>query len=239
MRIIPAIDLLEGKCVRLFKGDYNQVEVFHEDPVQMAMELEKAGFKYLHLVDLDGARNSGNNQHILQQVSGSTKLTIDFGGGLRNFKDVDETIQKGAHQVNIGSMAVKNKEEFLKCLNSFGGQIIWNADLKNGKLAVNGWQDTVENDFDELVKEFFDHGLRQVLSTDISKDGTLEGPNFELYRRLIKDYPLIGWIASGGISTASDVEKLKKDGLYGAVIGKALYKGTITYKELLTIQHAD
>jgi phosphoribosylformimino-5-aminoimidazole carboxamide ribotide isomerase len=239
MRIIPAIDLLEGKCVRLFKGDYNQVEVFHEDPVKMAIELEQAGFKYLHLVDLDGARNSGNNQGILQEITKNTLLTVDFGGGLRGFKAVDEAINKGAHQVNIGSMAVKDKKEFLRCLDIYGDQIIWNADLKNGKLAVNGWQDTVENDFDELVKEFSAHGLRQILSTDISKDGTLEGPNFELYRKLINDYPRIGWIASGGISTASDVEKLKKDGLDGAVIGKALYKGTITYKELLTIQHAD
>lgn len=239
MKIIPAIDLLDGKCVRLFKGDYKQVEIFHENPVQMAMELEQAGFKYLHLVDLDGARNSGNNQHILQQVAEKTSLTIDFGGGLRDFDGVDEAIQKGAHQVNIGSMAVKNKKEFLKCLDSFGGRIIWNADLKNGKLAVNGWQDTVENDFDELVKEFSGQGLRQILSTDISKDGTLEGPNFELYKQFIKAYPSIGWIASGGISTANDVEKLKKDGLYGAVIGKALYKGTITYEELLIIQNAD
>lgn len=239
MRIIPAIDLLEGRCVRLFKGDYDQVEIFHDNPVQMALELEKAGFKYLHLVDLDGARNSGNNQHILEQVSEQTTLIIDFGGGIRDFKGVDEAIQKGAHQVNIGSMAVKNKQEFLKCLDSFGEQIIWNADLKDGKLAVNGWQDTVENDFDELIKEFSDRGLRQILSTDISKDGTLEGPNFELYMKLIKKYPLIGWIASGGISTANDVENLKKDGLYGAVIGKALYKGTITYEELLTIQNAD
>lgn len=239
MRIIPAIDLLNGKCVRLFKGDYNQVEIFHENPVQMAIELEKAGFKYLHLVDLDGARNSGNNQHILKQVAKSTSLTIDFGGGLRDFKGVSEAIKKGAHQVNIGSMAVKDKKEFLKCLDSFSGQIIWNADLKNGKLAVNGWQHTVENDFDELVNEFSDHGLQQILSTDISKDGTLAGPNFELYKKLIKNYPSTGWIASGGISTANDVEKLKKDGLYGAVIGKALYKGTITYEELLTIQNAD
>ena len=239
MRIIPAIDLLDGKCVRLFKGDYNQVEVFHEDPVQMAEELQEAGFKYLHLVDLDGARNSGNNQHILQGVSTNTSLIIDFGGGLRDFKNVEEAIKKGAHQVNIGSMAVKNKDEFLRCLDSFGTRIIWNADLKNGKLAVNGWQDTVDNDFDELVKEFTDLGLRRILSTDISKDGTLEGPNFQLYRDLIKKYPFIGWIASGGISTAGDVEKLKEDGLDGAVIGKALYKGTITYEELLTIQNAD
>lgn len=239
MRIIPAIDLLNGKCVRLFKGDYNQVEVFHDNPVEMALELETAGFKYLHLVDLDGARGSGDNQNILKGIAAKSNLIVDFGGGLRKHDQLMDALENGAHQVNIGSMAVKDIPEFERCLKSFGDRIVWNADLKDNELAIHGWQDTVDNDFESLVNEYQKQGLSYILTTDISKDGTLQGPNLKLYQQLMKQHPQISWIASGGVTTADDVKKLKEAGLFGAVIGKALYKGTVSYDQLIAIQNAN
>lgn len=239
MRIIPAIDLLGGKCVRLFKGDYEQVEVFHENPVEMAKDLESAGFKYLHLVDLDGARGSGDNQNVLKGIANETNLVIDFGGGLRTHKDVTYALENGAHQANIGSMAVKAEDEFIRCISSYGDRIVWNADLKDGRLAIHGWQDTVDTAFDELVRKFSKEGLSYILTTDISKDGTLEGSNLELYQELMEKHPDISWIASGGVKDAEEVIRLKKANLFGAVIGKAIYKGTVTFEELIEIQNAD
>lgn len=236
MRIVPAIDLLDGKCVRLFKGDYNQVEVFSENPVEMAKKMEQAGLEYLHLVDLDGARSSGTNKHILEKIAKSTSLKIDFGGGLRTYEDVKAALENGANQVNIGSMAIKEKAAFIKCLQDFDEKIIWNADLKDGKLAIHGWQETVDVEFNALLLQFIAEGLKWVLSTDVSKDGTLEGPNTPFYKKMITSYPEINWIASGGVSTKEDLVMLKRSGLAAAVVGKAFYKGTITYEDLLSIR---
>lgn len=235
MRIIPAIDLLEGKCVRLFEGEYNKVEVFHEDPAAMAMKMEEEGLKYLHLVDLDGARGSGNNRQILSDITDKTNLIVDFGGGLRSKDDISKTLEAGAKQVNIGSMAVKDTRVFVECLKEFGDAIVWNADVKDGKLAIHGWQETVETSLDILLLQFMSEGLKYVLSTDVSKDGTLEGPNITHYKKLIASYPSVNWIASGGVSTKEDLVRLKQAGLEGAVVGKALYKKTITYKDLRNI----
>ncbi|MGK7392287.1 MAG: 1-(5-phosphoribosyl)-5-[(5-phosphoribosylamino)methylideneamino]imidazole-4-carboxamide isomerase [Candidatus Cyclobacteriaceae bacterium M2_1C_046] len=236
MRVIPAIDLLDGKCVRLFKGDYNQVEIFNDQPVELAKEMEQAGLEYLHLVDLDGARSSGTNQHILTEIANNTSLQIDFGGGLRTYEDVKTALENGASQVNIGSMAIKEKTTFIKCLQDFGDKIIWNADLKDGNLAIHGWQETVDIEFNALLLEFIAEGLKWVLSTDVSKDGTLEGPNTPFYKKMILSYPEVNWVASGGVSTKEDLVMLKRSGLAGAVVGKAFYKGTITYEDLLSIE---
>ena len=239
MKIIPAIDLLEGKCVRLHKGSYNKVKIFHDYPVEKALELEAAGFKYLHLVDLDGARNSGTNWNVLEAIVHNTSLIVDFGGGLRSMASIRQALDAGASQVNIGSMAAINPRKFEKCLQEHGDKIVWNADLKNGRIAVNGWMQTVEISLDELIKRFSDNGLKTILSTDVSKDGDLSGPNFELYCELMEKYPHINWIASGGVSKMADLVRLKKDGISGAVIGMALYEGRIKYDELIKLQNAD
>lgn len=235
MRIIPAIDILDGKCVRLYKGDYNEVEVFHDNPVEMAKKIESEGLEYLHVVDLDGARGSGSNKSILEKIAKETGLKVDFGGGLRTYQDVEKALHAGASQVNIGSMAVKEKAVFIQCLNDFGEKIVWNADLKDEKIAIHGWQETVDLEFNDLLLQFITEGLKWVLSTDISKDGTLEGPNTAFYKKMIASYPDINWIASGGVSTKEDLIVLKRAGLSGAVVGKALYKGTVTYNDLLIV----
>lgn len=232
MRIIPAIDLLGGKCVRLLKGDYNNVEVFHINPVELAKTMEREGIKYLHLVDLDGARASGSNFQILEQISTETNLKIDFGGGIRDVDKIKAAFDAGASQVNIGSMAVKYTSEFIKAIHQFGEAIIWNADLKNGKLAIHGWVETVEQDFHSLLQIFQKEGLKWVLSTDISKDGTMEGANLSFYKEMVRQFPEINWVASGGVNSKEDLVRLKSAGLAAAVVGKAFYSGALTYKDL-------
>ena len=232
MKVIPAIDLLNGKCVRLLKGNYNEVEIFHHDPVELANMMEAEGIKYLHLVDLDGARASGSNFQILEQISTKTNLKIDFGGGIRNLNKIKTALDAGASQVNIGSMAVKETSDFIKAIHQFGEAIIWNADLKKGKLAIHGWVETVEQDFHSLLQIFQREGLKWVLSTDISKDGTMEGANISFYKEMILNFPDINWIASGGVNSKEDLIRLKNVGLAASVVGKAFYSGALTYEDL-------
>ena len=234
MDIIPAIDLIDGKCVRLVEGDYQRKTVYSHDPLEMALRFEQAGIRRLHLVDLDGARaKEVVNLPVLKKIAQNTQLHIDFGGGVRSSEDLNRVLEAGAKQVTGGSVAVKEPELFESWLQEFGGEkIILGADVKNGKVAVSGWQ---EQSTWELVT-FLDHyekkGVREIICTDVSKDGKLQGPAVELYEKLTRRFPSMSIIASGGVSNYQDLKDLKKTGVKGAIVGKAYYEGRITLKEL-------
>jgi phosphoribosylformimino-5-aminoimidazole carboxamide ribotide isomerase len=234
LKIIPAIDLIDGKCVRLTQGDYAQKKVYNENPVEVAREFEASGIKYLHLVDLDGAKSSGIvNWKVLNQISTQTKLKIDFGGGIKSDKDLEIAFENGANQLNIGSIAVKNKELFLKWLQKFGSEkIILSADVKNEEIAVNGWQENSGINLFDFLQDYLSKGIKHVVCTDVSKDGTLQGTAIDLYGKILKQFPDIKLIASGGISNIKDVEELSKTTVSGVIIGKAIYENKIQLKEL-------
>lgn len=233
MRIIPAIDIINGKCVRLTKGDYATQKIYNENPLEIAKYFEDHGIQYLHLVDLDGAKsNQIVNHKILYQIATKTNLKIDFGGGLKSRKDLEIAFENGARQVTGGSIAVKNPIEFLCWLTEFGSdKIILGADCLNRKIATQGWLETSELDVVEYISSYVSKGISSVICTDIAKDGMLQGTSTELYTAILENTK-VNLIASGGVTTLADLELLKTIGCEGAIIGKALYEGTIKIENL-------
>ncbi|MDG1850166.1 MAG: 1-(5-phosphoribosyl)-5-[(5-phosphoribosylamino)methylideneamino]imidazole-4-carboxamide isomerase [Flavobacteriales bacterium] len=233
MRIIPAIDIIDGKCVRLTKGDYNTKKIYNENPLEVAKEFEANGIKHLHLVDLDGAKSKRIiNYKILEQIASSTDLHIDFGGGLKSDEDLKIALESGAKQITGGSIAAKNRPVFINWLNKYGGQkIILGADCMDRKIATDGWLENSELDLIEFIKGYELEGVEYVICTDISKDGMLQGPSTELYKEIISE-TTVKLIASGGIANLQDLIDLKEIGCEGAILGKAIYEGKVTLKEL-------
>lgn len=232
--IIPAIDIIGGKCVRLRQGDYNQKIVYNENPLEVARMFQDAGLKRLHLVDLDGAKAKHIVNHkVLETIASKTNLVIDFGGGLKSNNDLRIAFECGAAMVTGGSIAVKEPEVFLQWVENYGSdKIILGADAKDGKIAVSGWQENSSLEIIPFIKSFVDKGIIRVISTDISKDGMLQGPAFHLYEQILGEFPLLYLIASGGISNIDDIYKLAEMNIPGVIIGKAIYEGKITLKEL-------
>jgi phosphoribosylformimino-5-aminoimidazole carboxamide ribotide isomerase len=234
IQIIPAIDLIDGKCVRLTQGDYNQKKEYHSNPVEVAKMFEDAGIKRLHLVDLDGAKQKHIvNHQVLKNITSATNLDIDFGGGLQSDEDLKIAFDSGAKQITAGSIAVKNPEKVQSWLTQFGRErIILGADTKEGMIAVHGWQETSDLSIQQLMNQFLRFGISYSICTDVAKDGLLQGPSFDLYKQLSKEFPQINWIASGGVSEFADIEKLNEMNIYGVIVGKAFYEGHITLKQL-------
>lgn len=233
-RIIPAIDIIDGKCVRLTQGDYAKKKVYNEDPLEVAKAFEDNGLKYLHLVDLDGARRSEIiNWKVLEKIAGKTSLSVDFGGGIKSNKSIEIAFECGANQVTGGSIAVKNEALFTEWIATYGSdKIILGADVKEEKIAVSGWQEETEINLYDFLTNYSEKGIVSVVCTDISKDGLLQGPATELYQQILQKNPDIKLIASGGVSTIEDVEQLMDNKLDGIIIGKAIYEQKITLKQL-------
>lgn len=234
IEIIPAIDIIGGKCVRLSQGDYNRKTVYNEDPLEVAKMFETAGIRRLHLVDLDGAKVKHIvNYKVLEKIAAKTNLVIDFGGGLKSDEDLKIAFESGAAMVTGGSIAVKEPELFLSWLEQFGSEkIILGADAKDGKIAVSGWQEATELLVVDFIAEYEKEGIRKVISTDISRDGMLAGPAFELYSEIMEKLPGVEIIASGGISSMDDIFKLDEMGVPGVITGKAIYEGKISLKDI-------
>ena len=235
MRIIPAIDIIEGKCVRLTQGDYDQKTVYNEDPLEVAKEFEDHGINYLHLVDLDGAKSSRIvNYKVLERLATKTNLQIDFGGGIKTDQDINIAFESGAHQITGGSIAVKDKDLFLKWLDHYGpDKIILGADSRDGYISTDGWLQSSELSLLDFVQGYVNRGIRQVISTDISRDGMLQGPATALYENMILAVPDLKLIASGGISHIDELPELARIGCEGVIIGKAIYEGRISLKQLV------
>lgn len=233
MKIIPAIDIIDGKCVRLTKGDYSTKKIYNEDPLEVAKSFEDNGIKFLHLVDLDGAKsNQIINYRVLEKLASNTSLSIDFGGGLKSDKDVAIAFESGAKQITGGSVAAKNRTVFEGWINRYGSdKIILGADCKDRKIATDGWLEGSNIDVIEFIRSYESIGIRDVISTDIAKDGMLEGPSIALYKEILEQTN-IELIASGGVSNYQDLIALKEIGCSGAIVGKAIYEGRITLKEL-------
>jgi len=234
MRIIPAIDIIEGKCVRLSKGDYATKKVYNEDPLEVAKQFEGAGISFLHLVDLDGARSKHIvNYKVLEQIASKTDLSIDFGGGLKSDHDLRIAFESGAAQITGGSIAVSEPKTFLSWLETYGpDRIILGADARDGKIAVSGWEKESEFNLIPFIKDYLQKGVRYVISTDIDKDGMLEGPSTDLYRSILTELPDVKLIASGGISEFDELPKLAEIGCEGTIIGKAIYENRISLAQL-------
>ncbi|WET02814.1 1-(5-phosphoribosyl)-5-[(5-phosphoribosylamino)methylideneamino]imidazole-4-carboxamide isomerase [Flavobacterium sp. YJ01] len=234
MRIIPAIDIIDGKCVRLSKGDYDTKIIYNENPLEVAKSFEAHGIEYLHLVDLDGAKSSKIvNYKILEQIATQTSLKIDFGGGLKSDDDLRIAFESGANQITGGSIAVKNRAIFEKWISEYGSEkIILGADAKDEKIAVSGWLEESNEDLVPFIQDYQSKGIQYVICTDIAKDGMLEGPSFNLYGKILEEAKGVKLIASGGISTFDELPKLAELGCEGTIIGKAIYEGRITLKQL-------
>ena len=234
MRIIPAIDIIDGKCVRLEKGDYTTKKIYNENPLEVAKQFEDSGIQYLHLVDLDGAKsNKIINYKILEEIASKTKLKIDFGGGLKANSDVEIAFQSGASQITGGSIAIKNPSLFQEWITKYGSEkVILGADANNQKIAISGWLEESEQDIIPFIQEYQKLGIQYVISTDIAKDGMLNGPSFELYEAILSQTSNLKLIASGGISAFDELPKLKELGCEGVIIGKAIYENRITLKQL-------
>jgi phosphoribosylformimino-5-aminoimidazole carboxamide ribotide isomerase len=234
MRIIPAIDIIDGKCVRLSKGDYSTKIIYNDNPLEVAKQFEAHGIQYLHLVDLDGAKsNHIVNHKILEQIALKTTLKIDFGGGLKSDDDLKIAFNSGAHQITGGSIAVKDPTIFKKWLHKYGNEkIILGADANNEKIAISGWLEESDESLIPFIQKYIDMGISYVISTDITKDGMLQGSSFKLYKKILDKIEGIKLIASGGISTFEEIPKLAEIGCEGTIIGKAIYEGHITLKQL-------
>ena len=234
MFIIPGIDLIEGKCVRLTQGEYNQKKVYNEDPLEVAKTFEDAGIQRLHLVDLDGAKAKRIINHkVLERIASKTRLQIDFGGGLKSDEDLRIAFESGAHQVTGGTIAVKQPEVFLRWLEQYTPErIILGADFKDGKIAVSGWQEASDRELFEFLKSYYEKGVRYTISTDVSKDGLLQGSAIETYQEIREALPDLQLIASGGVTQMDELVKLAELDCYGAIIGKAIYEGNLTLKQL-------
>ena len=234
IELIPAIDIINGQCVRLTKGDYEQKTVYRDSPAEVAREFEQLGFQRLHVVDLDGAKSKHIvNSQVLRHISAETRLTIDFGGGIKTDNDIEQAFSAGAAMVTVGSIAVTQPDLFLGWLDKYGAdRMILGADVRNGKISINGWKEDSTEDLLPFLKKYIDHGVRNVLCTEISKDGTLQGPAIELYRQVMAEYPQLHLIASGGVSSIADIKALDAAGIPAVVFGKAIYEGKINLKEL-------
>ena len=235
MRIIPAIDIIEGKCVRLSQGDYNKKTIYSSNPLEMAQRFEDHAINFLHLVDLDGAKSSKIiNYKILEQIVLKTALKVDFGGGLKSIEDVKIAFESGASQITLGSIAVSDPKIFIELFEKYGkDKIILGADFLNNKIKINGWLNDSGNDLMDFLEYYILKGVKYVIPTDISKDGMLKGPSIEIYKDIIKSFKDVNLIASGGISTIKDLEKLKETGCEGAILGKAIYENKIELKSLM------
>lgn len=234
MRIIPAIDIIDGKCVRLSKGDYDTKKIYNEHPLEVAKNFEAHGIEHVHLVDLDGAKSKHIVNHkILEQIATKTQLKIDFGGGLKTTADVHIAFESGARQITGGSIAVKDPSMFKNWLQKYGSdRIILGADAHHRKIAISGWLEKSDDDVVDFIKQYTMDGAVYVICTDISKDGMLEGPSFDLYQEILKEVPNVKLIASGGISTFDELPALAELGCEGTIIGKAIYENRITLKQL-------
>lgn len=239
MRIIPAIDIIDGKCVRLTKGDYETKTIYNQNPLEVAKAFEDAGIEFLHVVDLDGAKAKHIvNYKVLEQIATKTDLNIDFGGGLKSDEDLRIAFESGAHQITGGSIAVKNPDIFEQWISTYGAdKIILGADCKKEKIAVSGWQEESDLKVIPFIQNYISKGINYVICTDISKDGMLEGPAFELYKRILDENKKINLIASGGISEFDDLLKLKDLGCEGVIIGKAIYENRISLKALMEFKY--
>lgn len=236
MKIIPAIDLIDGKCVRLTKGDYSTKKVYNENPLEVAKQFEDAGIEYLHLVDLDGAKAQHIvNYEVLKEITSKTCLKVDFGGGLKSSEDLKIAFENGANQVTGGSIAIQQPQLFLSWVETYGSdKIVLGADCLDRKISTQGWTETSAIDVLEFIRHYEKQGIEQVICTDISKDGMLAGPSFKLYDEILSNTK-IQLIASGGVSSLLDLHNLKQLGCSGAIIGKAIYEGTITLKQLAAL----
>ena len=234
INIIPAIDLIDGKCVRLTKGDYNQKKEYSASPLDMALRYQDVGIQRLHLVDLDGAKSSSpKNLHILEEIATRTSLDIEWGGGIKSDEALRDAFNAGANHLIIGSVAASQPERFAQWLDVYGGnRLILGADVSDGRVAINGWLEKSETTIEELIDRFRSHGLREVICTDITKDGMLQGPSFELYARLQDVYPEQDIIVSGGISSMDDIFKLDEMKLRHVIVGKAIYEGRIVLEDI-------
>ena len=232
--VIPAIDIIEGKCVRLTQGDYEQKKIYNENPLEVAQQFEDAGLKRVHLVDLDGAKaGKVRNWKVLENLAGKTSLKIDFGGGVKSEKDVEIIFESGSAWATVGSIAVKNEKELLNWVTRFGAEkFMLGADVKDKMIAISGWTESTEIKVDDFIGKYHDKGINQIFCTDVSKDGKLEGPALELYDELTKKLPGIFFTASGGVSSMKDLEQLQKIGCSAAIVGKAIYENRISLKEL-------
>ena len=234
MRIIPAIDIINGQCVRLTQGDYNRKKVYNTNPLEVAKSFEAAGIRYLHLVDLDGARlGQVENYKVLEAIASNTNLQIDFGGGLRTNEDVERVFSAGAKQITGGSIAVKNPNLFKTWLDQFGSKkIILGADALGGNIAIQGWAENTDLPVSGFISDYQERGIEYVICTDISKDGALTGPAIALYKTIMEENMDIKLIASGGVAGVSDLAELKQLGVDGVIVGKAIYEGKITLNQL-------
>jgi phosphoribosylformimino-5-aminoimidazole carboxamide ribotide isomerase len=235
IELIPAIDIINGQCVRLTKGDYDQKTVYRDSPAEVARGFEEIGFKRLHMVDLDGAKSKHIvNSLVLRRVTTETHLTVDFGGGIKTDEDIQEAFDAGASMVTVGSIAVTNPELFMGWLEKYGPErMILGADVRHGKISINGWKEDSAEDLLPFLKKYIDAGVRNVLCTEISKDGTLSGPAIDLYKEMMEAYPQLHLIASGGVSDIDDIKALDAAGIPAVVFGKAIYEGRIDLRELI------
>lgn len=235
IELIPAIDIINGQCVRLTKGDYDQKKVYNDDPAAVAKEFEQLGFRRLHIVDLDGAKSKHIvNDAVLRSITTETKLIVDFGGGIKTEEDIEKAFEAGASMVTVGSIAVTKPALFIQWLDKYGAdKMILGADVRNGMISINGWKEDSKEELLPFLKKYIDEGVKNVLCTEISKDGTLQGPAVTLYKEVMKAYPQLHLIASGGVSQKKDIEELEREGIPAVVFGKAIYEGRIDLKELL------
>ena len=240
IELIPAIDIINGQCVRLTKGDYEQKTVYSDSPAEVAKGFEQLGYKRLHVVDLDGAKSKHIvNDEVLRSITTETKLTVDFGGGIKTDKDIRKAFDAGAKMVTVGSIAVQQPELCFEWLEKYGAErIILGADVRHGKISINGWKEDSDEDLLPFLRKYIDAGIRNVLCTEISKDGTLAGPAIDLYRSIMEEYPELHLIASGGVSSMDDTKALDAAGIPAVVFGKAIYEGKINLKELWDWQNA-
>ncbi|HVT83635.1 MAG TPA: 1-(5-phosphoribosyl)-5-[(5-phosphoribosylamino)methylideneamino]imidazole-4-carboxamide isomerase [Chitinophagaceae bacterium] len=234
MTIIPAIDIIEGNCVRLEQGDYKKITVYHKNPLDVARQFEDAGLKRLHLVDLDGAKAGAvKNWKVLETIAGKTNLLIDFGGGIKTEKDVQIVFDSGATLATVGSIATENEKEFENWIQKFSAaKFFLGADVKNEKIAIHGWQTITEIGIYDFIKKYLDKKIRQIFCTDVNKDGKLQGPSLDLYKKILERFPDLYFVASGGISSLKDLEELSNIGCSAAIVGKAIYENKISLNEL-------
>ncbi|MDQ6815216.1 MAG: 1-(5-phosphoribosyl)-5-[(5-phosphoribosylamino)methylideneamino]imidazole-4-carboxamide isomerase [Bacteroidota bacterium] len=238
MEIIPAIDVIDGKCVRLTQGDYSKKTIYHKSPLDVAKQFEDAEIMRLHLVDLDGAKAGAvKNWKVLEAIAGKTKLTLDFGGGIKTEKDVSIVLESGAAYATVGSIAVKDETAFTAWLDQFGAEkFILGADVKDEKIAVSGWLETTDIWIYDFIEKYVGKGVKQIFCTDVSKDGKMEGPSIDLYKNIISKFPKLHFIASGGVSSIQDVDELQEIGCKGVIIGKAIYEGRIGLSDLKRVR---
>jgi phosphoribosylformimino-5-aminoimidazole carboxamide ribotide isomerase len=234
INIIPAIDIIEGKCVRLSQGDYAKQKTYNENPLEVAKSFEDHGIEQLHLVDLDGAKSAKVvNWKVLESIANNTNLKIDFGGGVKSDEDIKKVFESGANQITAGSISVKSPEKVFEWMSTYGVErIILGADVRNNKIAINGWKEESEIELFPFLEKFTNRGIEHVICTDISKDGMMAGSSIQLYMEIMKRFPRLKLVASGGVSSMQEIHDLQALNLYGAIVGKAIYEGQIGLKEI-------